>query len=354
MDFQRPMNLSGRVMKDDGTAPPEPVVMMMVCNGQPRPQGYSDTKGRFSIILGQNNTVMADASMGSVNDAAGGFGNLGGRSASSSRMGITERDLMGCEFRADLAGYRSDVVQLSGRRLMDHPDVGTIVLHSIANVKGFTYSLTTANAPKDSRKAYEKGLELSKKKKYEEAEAQLRKAVEGYPKYSIAWYELGRSLEAQKKLDDATKAYEESVASDAKFVSPHLQLLQLAVGKRDWAMIADRSDTVLKLNPYNYPNVWFMNAAANYNLKKMDAAERSAREAVKLDAEHRNPRASQLLGMILADRGDYPGALEQMRGYLSFAPNAPDVDTVRKQVAELERVTGVKATAQAPAGEKQQ
>jgi regulator of sirC expression with transglutaminase-like and TPR domain len=105
---------------------------------------------------------------------------------------------------------------------------------------------------------------------------------------------------------------------------------------------------VLKLNPFNYPQVWYMNGAANYNLKKLDAAEKAARAAVKLDADHRNPRASHLLGTILADKGDYPGALDQMKGYLSFAPNAPDIDAVKKQVAELERVTGVKATAQTP------
>ncbi|MBI5084007.1 MAG: tetratricopeptide repeat protein [Acidobacteria bacterium] len=341
------MNLSGRVMMDDGTAPPEPVILYLVCNGQPRPQGYTDMKGRFNISLGQNQTVMADASLGSINEATGGFGS-GGRvpGLPGGRMGISERDLMGCEFKADLPGYRSDIVQLSGRRVMDNPEVGTIVLHRMANVQGFTYSLTSANAPKDAKKAFEKGVELNKKKKYADAEPQLRKAVELYPKYALAWYELGKSLDMQKKPVEAKQAFEESIAADAKFVSPHLELLQQAVTSRDWNLIAERSDTVLKLNPFNFPNVWFMNGAAYYNLKKLDVAEKSAREAVKLDTQHRNPRAAQLLGYILSDKGDYPGALEQMRGYLSFAPLAPDVDTIRKQVAELERLTGAKATAQ--------
>ncbi|MBI5281779.1 MAG: tetratricopeptide repeat protein [Candidatus Solibacter usitatus] len=347
MEFQQPMNLSGRVMMDDGTAPPEPVVLFLVCNGQPRPQGYTDMKGRFNISLGQNQTVMADASMSSINDGTGGFGSGGrGSGVPGSRMGVSERDLMGCEFKADLPGYRSDIVQLSGRRVMDNPEVGTIVLHRMANVQGFTYSLTSSSAPKDARKAYEKGMELNKKKKYADAEPQLRKAVEAYPKYALAWYELGKNLDAQKKPAEARKAYEESVSADAKFVNPHLELLQQAVTSRDWNQIAERSDAVLKLNPFNYPNVWFMNGAAYYNLKKLDVAEKSAREAVKLDAQHRNPGASQLLGYILADKGDYPGALEQMKGYLSFAPLAPDVDSIRKQVAELERITGAKATAQ--------
>ncbi|MBL0157461.1 MAG: tetratricopeptide repeat protein [Bryobacterales bacterium] len=347
MDIQRPIFLTGRLMMDDGNPPPEPVVMMLVCNGQPRPQGYSDMKGRFSVTLGQNNIVMPDASISGPNDT---FGSNSTRSVQTGPTsgGMSERQLMGCEFRADLPGFRSDVLQLSGRRLMDNPEVGTLILHRLSNVEGFTFSMTSASAPKDSRKAYEKGTDLMKKKKYEEAEVHLRKAVDGYPKYALAWFELGRAFEAQKRQADAKTAYEQSVASDGKFVNPHLQLLQIAVNTRDWQQIAERSDTVLKLNPFNYPQIWYMNGAANYNLKKLDVAERSAREALKLDVSHGNPRISRLLGIILADKGDYPGALTQMQGYLSFAPDAPDVEVVRKQIAELQRITGAKTTAQTP------
>lgn len=346
-EMVRPMYLQGRVMMDDGTAPPEPVMLMLVCGGQPRPQGYSDSKGRFSVTLGQNQQIFADASIGNINDAGGIAMPGANRTGGAGRAGMSERQLMSCEFRADLAGYRSDIVNLAGRRLLDNPEIGTIVLHRLANVQGFTYSLTSANAPKDARKAYEKGQDLFKKKKFAEAEVQLQKAVDTYPKFAAAWYELGRSFEAQKKSDEARKAFEQAVGADSKFLGPHLSLLQMAVAQRDWGLIAERSDSVLKLNPFNYPQVWFFNSVANYNLKKLDVAEKSAREALKLDAEHRNPRIMNLLGVILSDKGDYPGALEQMKGYLSFAPNAPDIEAVKKQVAELERLSGVKASAQA-------
>jgi tetratricopeptide (TPR) repeat protein len=341
-------------MLDDGMPPPEPVMMLLVCGGQPRPQGYSDAKGRFSVTLGQNQSMFADASIGQAGDPIG--GSMSGSTRSSmggNSMGYTERELMSCEFTADLPGFRADRVQLAGRRIMDNPEVGTIILHRLADVQGYTFSMTTATAPKEAKKAYDKGLDLMKKKKLAEAEVQLKKAVDEYPKYAIAWYDLGQTLLGQKKVDDAEKAYQQAVECDPKFVKPHLQLLQMALGTRDWQRIADRSDAVLKLNPFNYPQVWYMNGAANYNLKKLDVAEKAAREAVKLDAEHRNPRASHLLGVILSDKGDYPGALDQMKGYLSFAPNAPDVDAVKRQVAELERVTGVKATAQTPPAKEQ-
>ena len=127
--------------------------------------------------------------------------------------------------------------------------------------------MTSANAPKDAKKLFEKGQDLNKKSKFPEAEASLLKAVELYPKYAVAWYELGLAYQQQKKKDEAAKAFEQAIEADAKFVKPHLDLLQMAVGQRDWNLIASRSDTVLKLNPFNYPMVWFVNAAAHYNLK---------------------------------------------------------------------------------------
>jgi regulator of sirC expression with transglutaminase-like and TPR domain len=83
---------------------------------------------------------------------------------------------------------------------------------------------------------------------------------------------------------------------------------------------------------------------ANYNLQKMDEAEKSAREAVKLDPEHKIPKASHLRGIILAQKREYSGAVEQLKGYLAAAPNASDAETVRKQIAEIERVQAASAS----------
>src|SRR6185436_8850699 len=112
--------------------------------------------------LGQNQGVLQDASMSSAGGGGfGGFGNegggIGGRSQSDvggfggSRSGPSERDLMGFEIRASLPGFRSDVVNLSGRRAFDNPDLGTIILHRMGNVEGTTISATSLNAPKDAK-----------------------------------------------------------------------------------------------------------------------------------------------------------------------------------------------------------
>ena len=49
------------------------------------------------------------------------------------------------------------MVSLSNIHYMDNPDIGTIILHRLGKVDGLTVSVVSALAPKDARKAYEKG-----------------------------------------------------------------------------------------------------------------------------------------------------------------------------------------------------
>jgi tetratricopeptide (TPR) repeat protein len=280
--------------------------------------------------------------MGSINEPGmGGIGNSRGGNRGSGGIGgprgVSERDLMGCEVRATLAGFRSDMVSLSGRRAMDNPDLGVIVLHRMAKVDGFTFSGTSAFAPKDAKKAYEKGKEAVKKNKEADAERELQKAVDLYPKYAVAWYELGTVYQKQKKLDDARKCYAESLKADSKFVSPYAQLTKLAAVDQNWQQTVEYSDKLLKLNPYFSPEVYFYNAVANLNLKNLDAAEEHAREGLKMDTQNRTPRMNQVLGVVLAQKQDFKGAAESMRSYLKLAPTAPDVDHVKRQLEEIER-----------------
>ena len=76
---------------------------------------------------------------------------------------------------------------------------------------------------------------------------------------------------------------------------------------------------------------------ANLNLKRLDPAQKSAERAIQLDVDHEIPRAENLLGTILAMKGDYPGAIEHFKKYVVLAPKAPDIPKVKEQIAALEQ-----------------
>ena len=333
---QRPIYLSGSVRLADGTIPPDRVVIERVCKGIVRPEAYTDSKGNFSFQLGARNAgVFYDASVGGIDPLSPGSDSRG----LGSQGGINQTELTGCEIRANLAGFQSDSIVLGFRRSLDDPEIGTIRLRPLANVEGYTFSVTTAQAPKDARKAYEKGLELLNKRKWVEAERELTKAVGSYPKYAAAWHELGRAYQQQKKLDDAVRAYREAINADAKFINPYGQLALLAAYEQKWNDVVQYTSQMLKLNPFVAPDVYFYSALANYNLQKIEDAEGHAREAARRDTQHRVPKINHLLGIILAEKQDYSGAAENMRIYLKYSPNASDADTVRQMLADFETAT---------------
>src|SRR5438094_537290 len=302
-------------------------VIERVCGGVVRPEAYTDSRGNFSFIVGgQNAAVFADASVGGI-----------GAGDPRQQGGVSERSLTGCEIRANLPGFLSDSIILGFRGALDDPEIGVIHLQRLANVEGYTFSLTTALAPKEARRAYEKGLDGMKKKKWADAERDLSKSVQLYPKYAVAWYELGRTYQQQKKLDEANHAHLEAIKIDSKFISPYGELATMAAVQQKWDDVDQYTSQMLRLNPYVVPEIYFYSAVANYNLQKLDLAERRAREAAKADAQHRIPRINHLLGAILADKHDYKGAAESLQIYLKYSPDAKDADAVKQQLAEIEK-----------------
>jgi tetratricopeptide (TPR) repeat protein len=343
--ISRPVYLSGSVRLADGSVPPEAVLIERLCNGVVRPEAYTDSNGNFSFqVGGLRGGVFADASVG--NDPfsgvlGGDFGTGGGE-----RGGVSARDLTGCEIRGNLAGFQSDSIMLTFRGELDDPEIGTIRLRRMQNVEGFTFSITTAAAPRNARSAYEKGIENARKQKWTDAEKELVKAVQAYPKYAIAWYELGRVYQQLQKFEDAARALNESINSDSKFISPYGQLAFLAAVQRKWEDVVIHTGEVFKLNPLGSADIFFYSAVANYNLQKMEIAREHAGEAARMDSQHRNPRINHLLGLILIQMREYKEAADNLQTYLKFSPNAPDADAVKQTLAEIEKALGSPAAGQ--------
>jgi tetratricopeptide (TPR) repeat protein len=330
------ISLTGRVMLEDGSVPQGRVAVVMLCSGKPRAQGDADAKGYFNIQVGAlSPDAFNDASVrGNPNPGNGlpaGADPYGG-----ARGRIGAGDLIGCELRAQLAGYDSQSIDLSTRQVLDNPNAGTILMRHLGPTEGTTVSASTLAAPKEARKAYEKGLESVTKNKLAEAQASFQKAVKVYSGYALAWLELGKVQAAQGELEAARSSFNQSIMADPKFVVPYVEMSELEYRAHEWQQLAETSEKAIGLDAFHYPQAFFLNAAANYNLHHLDQAEQSARRAQKLDVNHQIPRIWHLLGIILSDRQDLTRASDALRDYLKFAPNAPDAADVRSQLERLE------------------
>ena len=332
----QPIFLSGRVALEDGGAPPETATIERVCLGVTHAEGYTDSRGYFSIQLGQNNGVLQDASesMGS-----GGIFSDPSNTLRSGNTGMGAIRYQNCDLQAKLAGYRSQLVSLVNRRAMDNPDIGVILLHRTLPTEGSTVSTASLAAPKDAKKAYDKGMEAIRKKKWDDAAKSFEKATDIYPGFASAWYELGRLQSAAGAPDSARISFECAIKADPKYAAPLVELATLDVQSKKWEQVANTTEKAIRLDSFDYPEAFFFNAAANYYLRNTDVAEKNVRQAIRLDSQHRFPQSAYLLGLILASKRDLPNAAEQFRNFLKLAPESVDAGNARQRLAAIEKVT---------------
>jgi tetratricopeptide (TPR) repeat protein len=326
------MFVSGKVVLDDGTILTEPAAIQTICRGQKRTETYTDSRGSFSFEFGNQTSTSVGARFSEADTPW----------ADTMSRRNNQRDWRDCELQAALPGFSSQVIQLSTRASgFENSDIGRVALHRLSQVEGFTISATSALAPPAAKKVFEKGRDHEKKSDWDTAQQCFEKAVQIYPKYAVAWFELGRAQLRKKDVASARYSFGQALAADPKYVNPYQGLADLALREKQWQTVVDTTGQLLALNPVSFPDAWFQNAIGNYELQNLEAAEKSARQGLKLDEQHRIPKLEYLLGMILMKKHEYPDAANHLQQYLHLATNPSDADEVQKQLAEIARLSPV-------------
>jgi len=331
----QPIYITGDVKLVDGTEPPDRVLIERLCSTNAvRSEGYTDAKGRFSLQLGQSLQVVPNASEVMFTDGTQGF-------SSTTRNDIggqqTADPYFDCELRARLAGYRSSTLPLAGHKAMDSPGVGTLILFPILQTDGMAMSATSASASKDARKAFEKGVKEAGKQKWESAEKELRKAVTLHPKYAEAWLELGKTYFARKLFPEARDAYSQAIVADPQFVYPYEGMYQVAFEEANWQEVADNTERLLRLNPYEFPAAYYYHGVAQYQLKNFDTAQKSLEQAITADHRNRNPKTHYVLGLVFVQQHDYRAAAESFTTFATLAPNDSQIPKVQAILDQIEK-----------------
>jgi len=325
---------SGKVTLEDGTPAPGAVHLLRVCHGLALDQGWTDVKGRFWFKVGRGDR---GAGLGDATEAPGRAVNPDRPIGFADSNPITN-ELADCELEAALDGYRADRVSLAVASV-GAKNLGVMVLHPVSRAGALTVSATTLLAPADARKAYDRGLEALRGKKWRVAAGDFGKAVQEYPKFAAAWFGLGQARLGAGDVPGAVEAWRQSAKADPRFVRPWENLTVIADQRQDWAESAKASDAWLALDADDFPAAWLYNAIAKAQLGRAGEAEHAAREGLKADKEQHVPRLSYVLGLILMAKREFAESAECFRTYLKLAPDARDAAAVRAQVAEFEKLT---------------
>lgn len=295
-----PVILHGKVMMEDGSAPPEIVAVERVCsdrNGD-MPGILTDKKGEFIW-----------------------------------RMNIDPLETRDCRIRATHAGYTSTSVEVSGidttHTTLDLPPI------VIRRSGGDPYVLNFAdtNIAMRARGDWKAAVKALDDQNLSEVAKHLEAVTEASPKAGQAWHALGVVDEKLDKLSEARAAYEHAIAAEPKLFKPYVTLARLCIKTKDWNCAEKTSDALIKADSKHvYSEIYLHQAVARYQLNNLSGAEESAQEAVR---KANVPRAEYVLGRILEAKGDAVGAKEHYAKYLQMEPAPQDADQVKAHIAAV-------------------
>ncbi|QQS46436.1 MAG: tetratricopeptide repeat protein [Acidobacteriota bacterium] len=122
-------------------------------------------------------------------------------------------------------------------------------------------------------------------KRFDEAEAAFRKAIQIDPNNAFAWNNLGNLLSDLKRFDEAEAAYRKAIEINPNYTSAWHNLGNLLsdLKRFDEAEVAYRK--ALEINP-NYAYAWNWLGNLLSDLKRFDEAEAAYRKAIEIDPDN--------------------------------------------------------------------
>ncbi len=315
LGFNVKLAVSGRVLLESKQPPPEPVPVEYSCRGTALAT-LTDTKGRFDIVIGTQQVA---------------------RTSLANSLPALE----GCRVQVRIPGFEEILVTLKHPQGPADLNVGDLVLKSVGEQGKAVFSELGRNAPGKARSNYAKALEAFNAGKPDEALTALDKAISAFPQYAAALQAKGYVLELTGQRDAARQAYEQAVAADPAYAKPVVQLSEMAADDQNSEDAARWAAKANRLVPGAFPSVYLTEGSAYFNLRRFDHAEQAARAGLHSDPNGMYPGLHRLLGEVLYHKGDYAGAREEFDHYLTDAPQAADIVTVRERAESCKRLAAV-------------
>ncbi len=159
-------------------------------------------------------------------------------------------DSQGCSAIVTARGYRTARIELAA--LPVDPLIPAAALHRLGKHHGESISVSHLAAPEAATRHFHaavRDLEGDSNAGIDTALAHLRSAIQAYPGYARAWFEIGRLQLALGDASKALQAFQQSVRADPWFVSPYEPLILLLESSGDAAGAATACEKLRRINP---------------------------------------------------------------------------------------------------------
>ena len=239
-----------------------------------------------------------------------------------------------CKIRATLAGYVSTEIDISAFNSYTNPNLPPLVL-AARGADPNSISVLESEVPSKAQASWKLAMKALDKSDMAEASRQIQAAVKSAPKFGQGWNALGQLSEKLNQQAQAKDAYQHAIEADPKLLPAYLNLARLSIKLKDWDTAAKASDSLVKADKRIFPEIYVHQAVARFELKDLEGAEASAREAIRADPIHKMARAEYILGRILEAKGDSAGATEHISKYLELDASASDAAAIREHLQNV-------------------
>jgi tetratricopeptide (TPR) repeat protein len=198
--------------------------------------------------------------------------------------------------------------------------------------------INALKVPSKAKSEYEKACIASQKKKPEESEQHLRRAIDKFKDYSAAWVMLGVVLDEQHKAQEARDACSHVTTIDAKYFPAYLCLAEFSARNQEWERLLDLANVALDLSPENDGYAHYYRAMAYFYLNNVVDAQQNALQAAQINLNHNYLPLYFLLAQIYAAQGDKVAAAAELRVALKNHNDPAQEDVAKRYLAKLETV----------------
>jgi Ca-activated chloride channel homolog len=309
--------VKGRVTMEDGSAPPKGVGIERACgDGGSHIETLTDRAGRYQLRV----SVLAGAKTEPSN----------GSRTSAVISGATT-----CELRASLPGYESTSIDIDAWVRSGATSIPDLVLGK-SGLEERLRQERGGEVPRPVLNDWADVLRSMEAQRWPEAERLLRALTRDHPRFAHAWCLLGNIQENDKKAAEARKSYQRAIQADPRWLQPYSMLARLDIEQKDWnAALKSTGQWIEADTRRAHPEAYVDNALARFHLHDIEGAEKSAREAIRLERKGPSSRSEYVLAAVLIEKRDRAGAIEHLERYLKLEPAAGNAGAVKALITKL-------------------
>jgi Tfp pilus assembly protein PilF len=190
-----------------------------------------------------------------------------------------------------------------------------------------------AAIPQPARELYEKALKAAQDGNHKKAVEHLRRALEIYPQFALAFNELGVQHMRLKQTAEAARAFQSALALAPDAAVVHLNYGTLLLQGKDYVKAEAELRRAVELNDASAA-AHLQRGRALIGLLRYDEAEQELQRALSLGGDGAS-MAHRYLGALYIERGDPARAVAALETYLRLAPEATDAPQIRDIVKQL-------------------